>query len=319
MKQALKQQQIEESQGHRRKRKSPGIEKEHKFFPELEIEEKGKGGNENQTEKSKYKKKSLPPPIDFVQLLKLAEKKQHEPVVIEVKPKNEEPERLLTKKQMKEFSKEKQWRNKKEDRLRNFENARSSSPIAVDDNKYNKQINHKTLVINDPKKLINEKQLQSKLTNAVTNKKNVVRSSEKTSLASEAKNQKTLNKEALSEERRKLYIERKKLEEMRRSIIEEKRKLTEIRQEQKLEQKFSNMSNKVSNKSLSENTRASSKEASIKCAALSTLSHRRSRMFSDEDLKSLKDKKKLTKNKKQLCIHSKRKYYFNFIVITSVR
>lgn len=50
----------------------------------------------------------------FTDLLKLAEKKQFEPVVIEQK--KEEEERPLTKKQKKEMEREKEWREKKESR-----------------------------------------------------------------------------------------------------------------------------------------------------------------------------------------------------------
>lgn len=50
--------------------------------------------------------------IDFVALLKLAEQKQHEPIVIEVKPKEEEGP-LLTKKQKREIEKEQQRKDAK--------------------------------------------------------------------------------------------------------------------------------------------------------------------------------------------------------------
>lgn len=54
-----------------------------------------------------------PPPMNFADLLKIAEKKQFEPIVIEQKEKKDE-ERLLTKKQKKEMEREREWRERKE-------------------------------------------------------------------------------------------------------------------------------------------------------------------------------------------------------------
>lgn len=72
---------------------------------EKEAEEK-KRREEEMNKKAKLKKKPPPPPMNFSELLKLAAKKQFEPVaaeVAEVKPKAKEPERLLTAKEKKEL------------------------------------------------------------------------------------------------------------------------------------------------------------------------------------------------------------------------
>lgn len=61
-------------------------------------------------------KKMAPPPMDFRDLLKLAEKKQFEPIKIEPKKKPEEEDaRPMTKKQKAEYMKELEWRRRKEE------------------------------------------------------------------------------------------------------------------------------------------------------------------------------------------------------------
>lgn len=113
VKQALKQQEIDEALGHRRKRKSST--KDTEGGDPISEKEPAEDNEKQKEEKEKPKKRKMaPPPIDFGELLKIAEKKQHETIVIEPKPKVEEPERLMTKKQMKEYAKEKEWREKRE-------------------------------------------------------------------------------------------------------------------------------------------------------------------------------------------------------------
>ncbi|CAH1984456.1 unnamed protein product [Acanthoscelides obtectus] len=55
-----------------------------------------------------------PPPMKFEDLLKIAEKKQHEPIIIEKKEK--EAEKLLTKKQKREMEKEQEFLRRKQER-----------------------------------------------------------------------------------------------------------------------------------------------------------------------------------------------------------
>lgn len=73
----------------------------------------------------------------FLELLKIAAQKQHEPIMVEEKP--QEEEKLYTKRQRMEMEKEKEWREKRERRQMEMENrdrqrdreekARSSKPI----------------------------------------------------------------------------------------------------------------------------------------------------------------------------------------------
>ncbi|XP_022900928.2 protein SPT2 homolog [Onthophagus taurus] len=104
---ALERERLEASLPHRRKRKHQSSES---LEPERS-EVSPKYENEKKKEKTKFK---AAPPVNFDDLLKLAAKKQHEPIIIE--PKKVEEERLLTKKQKKEMEKEKEWRDRKESR-----------------------------------------------------------------------------------------------------------------------------------------------------------------------------------------------------------
>ncbi|KAG7210246.1 hypothetical protein KM043_011794 [Ampulex compressa] len=239
VKQALKQQELEEALGHRRKRKS-SVLKEGKSEEKIEdaiSTEKSK--EEEKDDKLKIKKRSLPPPMDFGALLKLAEKKQHEPIVIEVKPKVEEPERLMTKRQMKEYMKEKEWRERKEQREKNPEANKKVESKKVDVKKPTVKQNKAQ---NDSKPVIPSK--QSTTTHAPLNKiplksstisakKPIDEKNQKSSMDKSEMLSKTSAKDKLLEERRQLELERKKLEEMRKTIEEEKRKLaqTKIKQD----------------------------------------------------------------------------------------
>lgn len=61
-------------------------------------------------------KPKRPAPIDFAELLKIAEKKQFEPIVLEPKVKKTEPEQLMTKKQREELAKMERMRRERETR-----------------------------------------------------------------------------------------------------------------------------------------------------------------------------------------------------------
>lgn len=248
VKQALKQQEVEEALGHRRKRKLST--KETEVETDTKIEKDDSEDKKEKDEKPKPKKKAMPPPIDFSELLKIAEKKQHEPIVIEVKPKNEEPERLLTKKQMKEYAKEKEWRERKEQRSK-VSNTSSKDGISAVPNKSSKtqesqgndisktsKVSEKPIatsstlsktslkpttgtqpsikkVVEKPVQKPIEKSVQKSIEKPVQSKPNV----NKSSAVSKSE------KDILLEERRKLEMERKKLEEMRQAIEEQKKKL----------------------------------------------------------------------------------------------
>ncbi|XP_044766391.1 protein SPT2 homolog [Coccinella septempunctata] len=66
--------------------------------------------------KPKIDKPKMPPPMNFNELLKLAEKKQFEPIVIEKKSK--EDESPLTKKQKREMERMRVWQERKPERLK---------------------------------------------------------------------------------------------------------------------------------------------------------------------------------------------------------
>lgn len=88
--------------------KSSGSRKD-LYDPEAESEEKRKRDEEQR--KSKIKKTGGPPPpiLDFKELLKLAEKKQFEPVAIKKPEVEKEPERLLTKREKLEMEQRKAY------------------------------------------------------------------------------------------------------------------------------------------------------------------------------------------------------------------
>ncbi|KAI4462510.1 fast leu-rich domain-containing [Holotrichia oblita] len=111
VKAALEREKEEALLPHRRKRKhtsdtdgDSGRNFDGIIDPDIEPEKK---------ESSKPKFKAAPL-VNFSDLLKLAEKKQFEPVVIE--PKKDDEERPLTKKQKKEIEREKEWRERKDSR-----------------------------------------------------------------------------------------------------------------------------------------------------------------------------------------------------------
>ncbi|KAJ8911090.1 hypothetical protein NQ315_000550 [Exocentrus adspersus] len=93
---------------------------------------------------SKRHKPAPPPPMNFAELLKIAEKKQFEPIIIEKKEKEEE--KPLTKKQKKEMEKEREYFQRKEARKQ----TDSRGPLPPISNNRIPKIGEK------PGKLINE-------------------------------------------------------------------------------------------------------------------------------------------------------------------
>ncbi|XP_031833194.1 protein SPT2 homolog [Nomia melanderi] len=231
VKQALKQQEVEEALGHRRKRKSSAKEVETEVEEKIEKTAPPVEDKKEKDEKPKIKKRPMPPPMDFNELLKIAEKKQHEPIVIEAKPKVEEPERLMTKKQMKEYAKEKEWRERKEQR----------SKVGNSNSKEGTTSTSKPSKTQDPAGIANQTSKNPKATELpVSNKtltktpnvvqspipKKVVEKSGESKLNSnKVSNSKTSERDIILEERKKLESEKRKLEEMRQAIEEEKKKL----------------------------------------------------------------------------------------------
>lgn len=121
VKAALEREKEEALLPHKRKRKH----KETSEVPEVPVEEEPK---DKKKEKPKPKL-NMPPPMNFSELLKMAEKKQFEPIMIEVKEK--EDEKLLTKKQRREADKEREYFQQKEARKANANKPASQNPIAT--------------------------------------------------------------------------------------------------------------------------------------------------------------------------------------------
>lgn len=216
VRQALKQQEVEESLPHRRKRKSTEVTSDNY----KDTTEKEKTVSTDEKTKPAKKRPSVPPPIDFMSLLKLAEKKQFEPVVVESKPKPkpEDFERPMTKRQKKEYEKERDWKDKRE-RERKGEIIKVSNVSPCDSSKSAKPLMNKISKINGaktPTLSITEK-IPSK-SNTMLNKKISERPLERSAVKLSEKN-------AIVEERRKLEAEKRELENMRRMIEEEKKKL----------------------------------------------------------------------------------------------
>lgn len=246
VKQALKQQELEESSGHRKKRKSSvlnvkqteveeKVEKDNKDVDNKVKEDKDK--DKDKDEKPKVKRKSLPPPMGFAELLKLAAVKQHEPVVIEVKPKVEN-ERPMTKRQKMEYmhEKERKEQREKKDLEANKKTSVTNTPNKPDKIQSNRvsKASEKSVISNSmPNK---STKCATTISKQITDKSNDKHNIEKLNL------NKSSSKNELLEERKKLEAERRQLEEMRRVIEEEKKKLA---QSKKLEDVKSEPSNKL--------------------------------------------------------------------------
>ncbi|XP_076655374.1 protein SPT2 homolog [Halictus rubicundus] len=241
VKQALKQQEVEEALGHRRKRKSSSKETEAEPDEKIEKSEKERfpqseekrEKEKEKDEKPKPKKRPMPPPMDFNELLKIAEKKQHEPIVIEVKPKVEEPERLMTKKQMKEYAKEKEWREKKEQRSKQTSSSNKEGTTTATTNKLSKPQESRGSANKIESNKI-PKISESPILNKALQKTSSIVAPQSSVSKKTAENKPSQNKASIPkvserdiilEERKKLESEKRKLEEMRQAIEEEKKKL----------------------------------------------------------------------------------------------
>lgn len=315
VKQALKQQELEESSGHRRKRKSAVLNVKDIEVNEKDIEVKEKNDEElknkvkeDKDEKPKIKRKSLPPPIGFAELLKLAEVKQHEPVVMEVKPKIEN-ERLMTKRQKMEYIQEKERKEQRE--KKNLEINKKTSITNVSGKLDKTQLNKvskasEKSVISNLTLIKSMSKVETTISKQVTDKSDDKHNIEKLNLnKSSAKNE-------LLEERKKLEAERKQLEEMRRTIEEEKRKLEQSKN--KLKDVKSCPSNKL-NLTKSINKQISSKDikpqefSSSDLKLQSSLANTKSKHFPPSDVKPSKSKtvvKKAFNKSKFIFIYNER-------------
>lgn len=134
VKAALLKQVEDERLPHKRSRKSKTGEDHNEdsndlnySAPDRDVQSSSSSNDKDRHEKPKPKKPP-PPPLDFRELLRIAEQKQHEPVVIEPKVKKPpEPEVLMTKKQKLEYEKMQEWKRRRELRLQGLENGDKSS------------------------------------------------------------------------------------------------------------------------------------------------------------------------------------------------
>ncbi|KAK6626017.1 hypothetical protein RUM43_006321 [Polyplax serrata] len=131
VKMALLKQEEEERSPTKRKRKSKrdGDDDDDDGDNDISLSNSSSQGVQEQNKEKPKVKRPMPPPVDFHELLKIAEQKQHEPIVFEPKvKKTQEPEVLMTKKQKLEHEKMQEWKRQRELRLQNLENGGKSSP-----------------------------------------------------------------------------------------------------------------------------------------------------------------------------------------------
>ncbi|XP_063987292.1 protein SPT2 homolog [Diachasmimorpha longicaudata] len=233
VKQALKQHELEESLPHRRKRKSTSASDKNEPHDKEVIPDRDRGRDRldkssEKEERPKPKKRApMPPPMDFMSLLKLAEKKQFEPLPTELKPKPkvEEPERLMTKRQMKEYQKEREWKEKRE---REKNGVIPKAITASADNSTEKSVDKLKSVPNRILKPTSTKAPSTILEKTLTKPliSTVKRVTDRPGEKSSTSVSKNSEKDVISEERRKLEAERREVETMRRKLEEEKRLLT---------------------------------------------------------------------------------------------
>ncbi|KAH8387810.1 hypothetical protein KR093_009530 [Drosophila rubida] len=91
------------------------------YNPEAERraqEEEQRKQEEKEREKRKMKRPAQPPPMDFQALLRLAEKKQHEPVAMAAPEKKKEPERLLSAREKREQEERQRYKEQRAQRDR---------------------------------------------------------------------------------------------------------------------------------------------------------------------------------------------------------
>lgn len=113
---ALQREEEEEMMPHKRKRKKKSDENEKDADEREEEHEEIEEVEEIEEPKLKKIKRPAPPLPSFDQLLQIASKKQFEPIKIETKVKDDEPERPMTKKQKLEYEREKQWKMNRSER-----------------------------------------------------------------------------------------------------------------------------------------------------------------------------------------------------------
>lgn len=239
--------------------------------------------------------------MGFAELLKLAEKKQHEPVMIEVKPKVED-ERPMTKRQKMECIQE---RERKEQRGKKDLETDKKISITNTLNKSNKTQINKIPKTNEKSPILNSILNKNSSKTATISKKIIDKFNEKHN-AEKYNSSKISSKDELLEERRKLEAEKRQLEEMRRAIEEEKRKLAQSKNKQ--EDVKSHSSKEMIKSKGSSVEKQISKDIKPQFSLLdlkSPLTNNKLKQTRPLDIKSIKSKeiikKPLTSNKRESC------------------
>lgn len=123
---------------------------------------------EKETNSANKKRKNLaPPPLNFDQLLQIAQKKQFEPIMVDESLLKKEPERLMTKKQKLEFEREQEIRLNKNKRVLNKPNSVESQPKEEPTKKSSKETN---ITVQSEKKKRNDLGKSEKSSDHITNK-----------------------------------------------------------------------------------------------------------------------------------------------------
>ncbi|EDW00106.1 protein SPT2 homolog isoform X2 [Drosophila grimshawi] len=91
------------------------------YDPDAERRDEERKRREEEQKKVKAKRATQPPPMDFQALLRLAEKKQNEPVAVAVPEKKKEPERLMSAREKKEHEERQRWKEQRAQRDRQRE------------------------------------------------------------------------------------------------------------------------------------------------------------------------------------------------------
>ncbi|KAK9876596.1 hypothetical protein WA026_013975 [Henosepilachna vigintioctopunctata] len=170
VKAALEREKEEALMPHKRKRKPKNLDDDSVQGSDdkhEEVEEK----HESKKLKVEKPKPKAPPPMNFADLIKLAEKKQFEPIIIDKKPK--EKENPLTKKQKKELERVREWEERKNDK----------NKMPASDKR--KSADHQNPIGENVKDKVNKSSSTSILADALTKNKTKVSSSSKTEKLSE--------------------------------------------------------------------------------------------------------------------------------------
>jgi len=264
--------------------------------------------------------------MGFAELLKLAEKKQHEPVMIEVKPKVDE-ERPMTKRQKMEYIHE---RERKEQRGKKDLDTDKKISTTKKDLDTDKKISTTTLNKSNKTQLnkIPKTSEKSPILNSILNKnssktatiisKKIIDKSNEKQNTEKYNSSKISSKNELLEERKKLEAEKRQLEEMRRAIEEEKRKLEQSKNKQEDIKSHSSSKEMIKSKGSSIDKQISKDIKPRQFPPLdlkSPLTNNKLKQTRPLDIKSTKSKEII----KKPLTSNKREFPYKYSIVTIVR